>query len=158
MELKHLDNEQLVDYFAEVWTPDQERMIEAHLAGCEQCSQSARQLYAEIEAFDGWSAQKHREANVRRVVYAEIGIFDGCSVQKRSKANVGVQIEVPEQEYVYAYVSAKAAVNQGGMMVGIAQGMGTFLGRLFTTVTRRQESVAQRHTSAAEYKTREGGQ
>lgn len=74
MELKHLNNEQLVDYFAGVWTRDQERMIEVHMAGCEECSRSARQIYAEIEVFDRWSVQNHSETNVlHEVVEQEYG-------------------------------------------------------------------------------------
>jgi len=128
MELTHLENDQLVDYFAGVWTLDQERMIEAHLADCEECSRSARQIYAEIEVFDRWSVQKHRES-------------------------VPVEIEVGRPRYGYA----QAAASHSGIMVGVASGIAAFIGTLFTTPARRQEPAAQRKAAAAEYKTRAGG-
>jgi len=57
----HLKPQQLVDYFSGLWTFDQERAIEVHLAGCDPCAKLARKIYLEGYRLEKWTAERHAE-------------------------------------------------------------------------------------------------
>ena len=59
--MRHLDNAQLIDYFSERWTPDQQRSVELHLSECDECASRARELYLGLYVFDQWNTERHRE-------------------------------------------------------------------------------------------------
>jgi anti-sigma factor RsiW len=61
MEMRHLEDVQLVDYFSGRWTPDQERSVELHLAECDHCSSLAGRLFANAQFFDQWNVERQRE-------------------------------------------------------------------------------------------------
>lgn len=55
----HLKPEQIVDYFSSLWTLDQEKAIEVHLAACDSCATLARAIYLEQYVLDEWTAELH---------------------------------------------------------------------------------------------------
>ena len=57
----HLKPEQLVDYFSGLWTLDQERAIEVHLAGCDLCAKLARKIYLNGYLLEKWTVKRHAE-------------------------------------------------------------------------------------------------
>ena len=59
MNWAHLEPEQLVDYFADKWTEDQQEAIENHLSDCDHCAELASRLYESAFDFDGWTAKQH---------------------------------------------------------------------------------------------------
>ena len=66
VELAHFNASQLADYFAGLWTPDQQRGIEIHLSQCGVCTKLARQVYVDAFVIDNWTA-KAKKAKVEEV-------------------------------------------------------------------------------------------
>src|SRR5271166_4520377 len=119
--MNHLSAEQLVDYFAGIWTSDQERMIEAHLADCERCVGSARNVYANIRTMDEWTVTTHRDAEV--------------------------PVLVSDAEPMYAFTSASPP-NYGRRLTSLARATGAFVGTLLTSTGSRQRAVEQPNAKA----------
>lgn len=116
MQPNHFPAEQLIDYFAGVWTPDQERMIETHLADCESCAERARAIYADIEIMDSWTAQAHKQAEVQAAM-------------------------VKSWESGYQVDEAGRSSSYGGILVSLARAAGAFVGTLVRAGTRPKETT-----------------
>jgi len=56
----HLKPEQLMDYFDNLWLPDQAAAIEAHIARCDECADSARRVFEARYWVDSWSIKNPR--------------------------------------------------------------------------------------------------
>jgi hypothetical protein len=61
MNWTHLESEQLVDYFAEKWTDDQQAAIESHLSECDPCAALASRVYIAAFGLDKWTSKKHAD-------------------------------------------------------------------------------------------------
>ena len=61
MNWTHLEPVQLVDYFAEKWTDDQQSAIESHLSECDPCAELASRVYVAAFGLDEWTAKQHAD-------------------------------------------------------------------------------------------------
>lgn len=73
MNLPHLKSEELVDYFVEKWTEDQQSAMECHLAECGPCSELAGRIYEEAFRMDEWTTRRFGAATPAEAAFVVLG-------------------------------------------------------------------------------------
>jgi anti-sigma factor RsiW len=71
-ELGHATPDELLDYFEAKLPDERERVIEEHLAVCNACTQTARQVFSLHEVWNRWTARAHGEVYARDRLRAAI--------------------------------------------------------------------------------------
>lgn len=61
MDIGHLTAENLLDYYEKLWTTDQSRQIEEHLAGCNECAELARKTFVNNGIYEQWIAHVQKQ-------------------------------------------------------------------------------------------------
>jgi hypothetical protein len=64
----HIRDEELLDYYEEKLPDTQQRLIEEHLARCDDCTRTAREVYAFHETWDSWTAAEHGRIHFEELV------------------------------------------------------------------------------------------
>lgn len=70
MRWRHLNSDQLVDYFSREWLPEQQAAIEIHLADCDICAQRASAVFEVLGLTGTWTARAHEKSLQARPVSA----------------------------------------------------------------------------------------
>jgi hypothetical protein len=66
--IRHIEPEDMADYFAGLLPEEQEEDIEEHFAGCDECTAHARRFHVFSQVWKSWTAKAHGEAYWRAMM------------------------------------------------------------------------------------------